>query len=367
MTRDAPGGYRGIGQRRPAEARQQPFRLRRRTIARRHGVRGPPELDASTMTWLLTLLGFALLLTGGEIVVRAAVRLAARLRISPLVVGITVVGFGTALPELAVSIDAALTGSPGLAVGNVIGSNVANAMLILGVAAVICPVLVEPRALRREALALVGATVAFVAVGLSTRRVEWWHGAFMVAALGGYMLAAIRQAGRATRTADVQVPDSLSGTASLRPPSLLLVVGLAAVLVGAECLVRGAVRMATQFGVPDEVIGLTLVAVGTSLPEIATGFAAAWRGRTELCLGNVIGSNLFNILGIAGATALVSPLPFSGRIIGYDLWVLFGTTAVLILLMVTRRRVGRLTGVVLAATYAAYLVSQFPGGPSPNL
>ena len=316
------------------------------------------------MTYFLTIAGFVLLLAGGEVVVRAAVRLATRLRISPLVVAIIVVGFGTALPELAVSIDAALSGSPGLAVGNVIGSNVANAMMILGVAAVLCPVVVEPRALRLESLALIGATLAFAAIGFAMGRVEWWHGVLMVTALAAYLVVTIRRGAGAPRPVDVQAPPTRPAARSLGAIVALLAGALTAVLIGAELLVRGAVRMATQLGVPEEVIGLTLVAVGTSLPEIATSFAAAWRGRTELCLGNVIGSNLFNILGIAGATALVAPLPFSERIIGYDLWVLLGTTALLTLLLLIRRPIGRLTGFALAAIYAAYMVSQFPGAPT---
>ena len=330
-------------------------------------IRRRAEPDASEMTYLLTFAGFVFLLAGGEVVVRAAVRLATCLRISPLVVGIIVVGFGTALPEMAVSIDAALSGSPGIAVGNVLGSNVANAMMVLGVAAVLCPVVVEPRAIRRETVALIGATLAFAAVGFSIGRVEWWHGVLMVAALVAYMVAAMRRASRAPHPGDAQTHAIRPDTRSLGTIVAILAGGLAAVLIGAELLVRGAVRMATQFGVPEEVIGLTLIAVGTSLPEIATSFAAAWRGRTELCLGNVIGSNLFNILGIAGTTALVAPLPFSERIIGYDLWVLLGTTALLTLLLVTRRSIGRLTGLVLAGIYAAYMVSQFPGAPTLTL
>ena len=323
--------------------------------------------DASEMTYLLTSAGFVLLLAGGEVVVRAAVRLAKHLRISPLVVGIIVVGFGTAIPEMAVSIDAALRNSPGIAVGNVIGSNIANAMLILGVAAVLCPVVVEPRALRPEILVLTGATLALAAIGFSIGRVGWWHGMLMVAALAAYLVVTIRRSGTAPPFEDDRAPTARPATKPLGSTIALLAGGLAAVLIGAELLVGGAVRLATQLGVPDEVIGLTLIAVGTSLPEIATSLAAAWRRRTDLCLGNVIGSNLFNILGIAGATALVAPLPFSERIIGFDLWVLLGTTALLILLLLIRRPIGRLTGFVLAGIYAAYMVSQFSGAPAPGL
>lgn len=313
------------------------------------------------MTSLLTVAGFVLLLLGGEAVVRGAIRLAPRLGVSPLMVGIIVVGFGTALPELAVCVDAALSGSPGLAVGNVIGSNIANSLMILGVAAVICPVAVDLQAVRRDAVALIGVTLAFTGIGGLAGQIEQWHGAIMVSALGAYVTWTVGRDNAVGYESEERTSGTRPGTTA--PPaaaSLALVgAGLAAVLVGAECLVRGAVRLATEFGVGEEVIGLTLIAVGTSLPEIATSVAAAWRGRTELCLGNVIGSNLFNILGIAGTTALFAPLPFAERIIDFDLWFLLGTTAVMALVMTASRRVGRLGGLVLAATYGAYIAAQF--------
>lgn len=307
------------------------------------------------MTVLLTLAGFALLLLGGELVVRGAIRLAPRLEISPLMVGIVIVGFGTAIPELTVSIDAALSGSPELAVGNVIGSNIANAMMILGIAAIICPVLVDRTAIRHDTLALIGATLVFAGIGFFAGRVAWWHGALMVAALAAYIVWRVRP----PHASPSPEQPSLAGVPRAHVSVALLGAGLAAVLVGAECLVRGAVRLAADLGVGEEVIGLTLIAVGTSLPEIATTFAAALRARTELCLGNVIGSNLFNILGIAGVTALFAPLPFAGRIVGFDLWFLLGTTAFMALVMMASRRIGRLSGLVLSATYGAYIAAQF--------
>ena len=313
------------------------------------------------MTVLLTLAGFALLLLGGDFVVRGVIRLAPRLGISPLMVGIVIVGFGTAIPELAVSIDAALTGSPELAVGNVIGSNIANAMMILGIAAIICPVVVDRAAMRHDTLALIGATLAFAGIGFVAGRVAWWQGALMIAALGAYIAWRVRPETGVCAPYAPPAPRQppLAGVAPTYGCIALLGAGLAAVFVGAECLVRGAVGLAADLGVGEEVIGLSLIAVGTSLPEIATTFAAALRARTELCLGNVIGSNLFNIFGIAGVTTLFAPLPFAGRIVGFDLWFLLGTTAFMALVMMASRRVGRLSGLALSATYGAYIAAQF--------
>jgi len=313
------------------------------------------------MTILLTLAGFALLLLGGEVVVRGAIRLAPRLGVSPLMIGIVIVGFGTAIPEFAVSVDAALSGSPGLAVGNVIGSNIANAMMILGFAAVICPVVVDRTAIRHDTLVLIGATLAFSGIGFFAGQVAWWHGASMVAVLVAYVVWRVRRdAGVAPpRASSAPEAQSLADAPPAHLSFVLLAAGLAAVLVGAECLVRGAVRLAADLGVGEEVIGLTLIAVGTSLPEMATSLAAALRARTELCLGNVIGSNLFNILGIAGVTALFAPLPFAGRIVDFDLWFLLGTTAFMALVMMASRRIGRLSGVVLSAIYGGYIAAHF--------
>ena len=316
------------------------------------------------MSYLLIAAGLALLLIGGEAVVRGSVALAGRLGVSPLIVGLTIVGFGTSLPELVVSVNAALSGSPGIAVGNVIGSNIANSMLILGVGALILPIAVSPQAVRRDALCMVAATVVFVGLGL-TGGLVWWQGALLVCVLCGYILTTVWRDARAQDAAaelhrgEADEP----GLAGLHTGLVFAVVaaGIFAVVVGAEWLVDGATAAAREIGVPDEVIGLTLVAVGTSLPELATAVVAACRGHPDVCVGNVLGSNIFNLFGIAGVTALFAPLPFSAQIVGFDLWVMLGAALLLLPFMLTGFRISRVEGAVLAALYGAYVAAVFLG------
>ncbi len=305
---------------------------------------------------LFTFLGLVLLLAGGDMVVRGAIRLSRYLDVSPLLVGITVVGFGTSLPELAVCIDAVLRASPGLAIGNVIGSNIANTLLILGIAAAICPVVVDARELARDNVALIGTTAFFTGVGIFAGQLKWWHGVILAATLGGYIVMAARQGN------GVEYPETGANwprTNALARIVATFVCGFAAILVGAELLVRGAVGLSFHLGIPEEVIGLTVVAIGTSLPEITTSVIAAWRKNTQLCLGNVIGSNLFNISGIAAITALIAPIPFSPRMVGFDLWVLVATTVLISLVMIMGRNINRLAGIALVAAYCAYIVAEF--------
>lgn len=316
------------------------------------------------MIYLLIAAGLALLLFGGEAVVRGSVALADRLGVSPLIVGLTIVGFGTSLPELVVSVNAALSGSPGIAVGNVIGSNIANSMLILGVGALILPIAVAPQAVRRDALCMVAATLVFVGLGL-TGGLVWWHGALLVCVLCCYILGTVWQDTRTQdAAADLHRNDAGEpGFARLHTGLVfaIVVAGICAIVVGAEWLVDGATTVARQIGVPDEVIGLTLVAFGTSLPELATAIVAAYRGHPDVCVGNVLGSNIFNLFGIAGVTALFAPLPFSAQIIGFDLWAMLGATLLLLPFMLTGLRISRLEGAVLAVLYGTYVTAVFLG------
>ena len=316
------------------------------------------------MTLLSLAAGFVLLFFGGEIVVRGAVALARRFEVSPLVIGLTIVGFGTSLPELLVSLNAALSGAPGIAVGNVIGSNLANMMLILGIAALICPIAVNPNAIRRDGLVLAAVTAVFVivAIGGSAERHE---GALMLAALAAYIgLSLWRDARANSGSAQLHREEAEAMTGLPRRlwlMTLCVVVGFAAVSVGADLLVHGATALARAAGVPDEVIGLTLVAIGTSLPELATSIVAAYRGHADVCIGNVIGSNIFNLFGILGVTALAVPVPFADKIVDFDLWVLAGVTLLLLPLLFTGWRLARGEAAVLLALYGAYVTCQFWG------
>ena len=314
------------------------------------------------MTYLYVAVGFALLFAGGELVVRGAVGLARRFGVSPLVIGLTIVGFGTSLPELLVSLRAALAGAPGIAVGNVIGSNMANMMLILGVAALICPIAVNPNAVRRDGLFVLAATAVFAAIGLGGA-VDRWQGAVMILLLLGYVAFSLWRDLHADDDAAAlhrEEADELTG----QPRRLWVLIlsvagGFAAIGAGAGLLVDGATALARAAGVSDEVIGLTLVAVGTSLPELATSIVAAYRGHSDVCLGNVLGSNIFNLFGILGITALATPVPFADRIVAFDLWALLAATALLAPFMLTGRRVSRPEGTTLLALYAGYVACQF--------
>ncbi len=315
------------------------------------------------MTYLLIVGGFALLLFGGEIVVRGAVRLSERLGISPMIVGLTVIGFGTSLPELVVNVNAALSGSTGLAIGNVVGSNIANTMLVIGVAAAIQPLVVAPELIRRDTVAMVAATLVFIGIGILSSRVEWWHGALMVIVLCAYLVLTVQQDAKTTAAvSEAPLGESRSaGGRSLGVHIALVIVGLAAVMIGADWLVTGATSLAEQLGVPDAIIGLTVIAIGTSLPELATASAAALRGHSDVALGNVVGSNIFNLFGVAGITALFAPLPFPSNILQLDLWVLLGTAFLLMFVMLTGRCISRIEGSVLALLYWVYIAMQFTG------
>jgi len=304
---------------------------------------------------LLILGGLAGLVIGGELLVRGAVRTAGALGVSPLIIGLTLVGFGTSTPELVTSVQAALLGSPGVAVGNIVGSNICNILLILGVAALIRPVDAEPRGLRRDGPALAAATL----IGLAA--ILWGDlgrvvGAGFVAALLGYLLWLYASERRRADAANDPAPER-KGLWSGLP---LTLAGLALVVIGADWLVTAAIALAQVWQVSDSLIGLTIVAVGTSLPELTASVAAAARGRGDVALGNIVGSNIFNILGILGVTALVEPLAAPAEIIAFDVWVMVAATAALIWVAATGARVTRGEGALLLGGYGVYLGALIP-------
>lgn len=299
--------------------------------------------------------GLALLTAGATALVRGAAALALRLGLTPLIVGLTVVAFGTSAPELVVSVEAALAGAGAIAVGNVVGSNVANIGLILGLVVLLRPFPVDRSLLRRDVPVLVAVTLG-AALVLADRTVGAAEGAALVAGLVAYLVWSVRQARRDTAAAAL-----LPGAADLPVPSgpawrdgVLVAGGLAGLVVGADLFVGGAVALAEAAGVSNAVIGLTVVAIGTSLPELATSLVAAWRGESEIAAGNVIGSNLFNLLGILGVAALVQPLSASGLALA-DVGVMVAFTLAMAVLMVLGRRLVRTEGALLVGGYAAYL------------
>ncbi|MEO9530903.1 calcium/sodium antiporter [Roseibium sp.] len=311
------------------------------------------------MTLVEILLGLVLLIAGGDLLVRGSVGLAQRFGMSELLIGLVLVGFGTSTPELLTSILAALNGSPGIAVGNVAGSNIANILLILGLTAVICPLRVEPSALLRDGPANLLAAAAFAGLAL-TGQISREAGLALMGALAVYLVLTYRmEKGRHTPSADLHrsEADLISPGPQASKLALNLVMafgGLAMILGGAHFLVSGAITLARAAGVSDAVIGVTIVAVGTSLPELVTSVIAALKRQTDIALGNILGSNLFNILGILGLTAAMTPLRVPPEMMRLDIWVLLAATVILLVFAMTGRRLCRLEGALMLLAYGGY-------------
>ncbi len=316
---------------------------------------------------LLIVLGLVLLTIGGEALVRGASTLASRVGISPFVIGLTVVGFGTSSPELAASIHAALTGVGDIAVGNVVGSNIFNIAVILGLTAAVAPIAVDRGAVRTELLwtgaAALVPLIALIGVdGEAT--IGRVSGAVLVVAMAGYLVRAFIAGRRAgAEAAMVEEMATLGtgestkkeGAGGLWASVAFVVVGLVALVLGSNWLVDGAVEIARSRGLSERVIGLTIVAAGTSLPELVTSVMAAIKKRPELAVGNILGSNVFNAFAILGITALVRPQGVGISTLALDVPMTVVVTAILAFVCLAAGRLGRVTGAVLLVGYAGYL------------
>ena len=291
----------------------------------------------------LVAMGLIALLAGGDLLVRGAVGLAQRFGMSPMLIGLTLVGFGTSMPELLTSVQAALTGASGIALGNVVGSNIANILLVLGLAAVIAPFAAQ---VERDVW-IMGAVSLLCAGIILGGQIGFVTGAVLVGLLALYLIVALRGGGPAEMPIDPPI--------SRGKGVLVSAVGLALLLIGARALVSGAVGLASGLGVSQTVIGVTVVAIGTSLPELVTSVIAARKGQSALALGNVIGSNIFNVLGILGVTALVTPIAVPDAMAGLHLWVMLFAAAGLIAVMAVFGRIGRASGLAALGVYAIYL------------
>jgi cation:H+ antiporter len=335
------------------------------------------------MIYLLVLGGLILLLVGGEALVRGSVSVARKLNISELVIGLTLVGFGTSVPELVISLQAVDKGAVGIAIGNVVGSNIANIFLVLALAAIISPVLVHPKALARDGTFMIAVTGVLCAL-LWFDQFNRLSGILLLALLIAYLAySLIADQRRQSAAAELHQAEGESVEAhyGLGVGLAIAVAGLAGVVIGANLLVTGATSLARSIGISETVIGLTIVAVGTSLPELATSIVAAYRKRGDVALGNIIGSNIFNILGILGITSLVSPFTIRGDITAdalagaepvsiissVDVGALVLSAGLLMLFAMTGRKIARWEGAVLLLGYILYMGLTFDLIPTVNL
>ena len=303
------------------------------------------------LDYVLFASGLIVLVIGGDKLVASATRVARRFGMSKLATGVVIVGLGTSLPELLTSVDANLQGYPGAALGNVVGSNIANLLLVLGVGALWLPVAFHPRQGRRDIAWML--TTGALAVGIAHLAViERWTGVLLLAALRAYLYSVLREP-QAGETVDVSADETADN--ALPVDLALVAVGIAALSGGAHVLVSGAMGIAAQLGISETTTGIVLLALGTSLPELTVTVVSLMRGNAELAAGNVLGSTLFNILGVLGVTALVAPIPVPAEVADTHLWVMAGAMVAFAVVARSSWRITRLEGALLTASYPVYL------------
>jgi cation:H+ antiporter len=306
------------------------------------------------------VLGLVALVAGAEALVRGASKIALSLGVSSLVVGLTIVAFGTSAPEVAVSVGAALNGATDIAVGNVVGSNIFNVLFILGASAMIAPLVVHSQIIRQEVPIMIGASLLLLVVALDGR-VGTGDSVLFLLLLVGYTFFLIRQSRAETREVREEYESGVrpkGGWDSHWSVQLLLILaGLALLVLGSQWLVDASVTFARALGVSDLVIGLTIIAAGTSMPEVATSITAAIRGERDIAVGNVVGSNTFNILGCLGASGLASGkgLTIAPAVMNFDIWVMLAVALACLPVFVAGREIGRGKGLLFLAYYAAYV------------
>lgn len=303
------------------------------------------------MTYLLTAGGIIILMLAGDALVRGAIGLSLRLGLSATLISLTVVAFGTSAPELVISVEAALKGSPDIALGNVVGSNIANSWLIVGAPAVIVPMVTKDRELRRSFSLMIGATLVFVLMALGGE-IGRLYGFILVVLLAASVVYSYRMAENGSVDEEVEAEKQ---TAGWKIASLILA-GMIALPVGAHMLIEGARGIALQFGLSEAAIGLTIVALGTSLPELAASLAAAFRGRGDVALANVLGSNMLNLLAVLGITAMIAPLTISPVFLKVDIPVMIIAALTLAPFLIWNIRLGRRAGITFLVLYAAFAI-----------
>lgn len=300
------------------------------------------------LIFLSILGGFIILTVGAEALVRGSTAIALKLGIAPLIIGLTIVAFGTSAPELAVSVKSALAGNPGIAIGNVIGSNIANIGLILALTALIRPIKVKSQMVKRDIPLMIIATLLFWGL-LLDGELSFVDGVILVTALVAYLVYSYKNSG------DDDIDDELDTKPQNPVLSIVLVLAGIGMLVGGGILfVDGAVDLAKSMGISEVIIGLTIVAIGTSMPELVTSIVAALKGQSDIAIGNVVGSNLFNILAILGVTAIIHPVHSAG-LQNFDFMVMLALAVILLPFAWTGLRIGRREGAILLVGYLAYI------------
>ncbi len=317
------------------------------------------------MHYLALATGITMLLFCGDVLVRGAVAMAVKLDIPTLVIGLTIVAFGTSAPELVVSLRAALAGSPGISIGNVVGSNIANVLLVLGLPALIAATDCNQPFIRRNTLYVIAASLLFIGLCF-VGPLSFWHGALLFGFMVVFLVESGRRAAQRSDEASIvgeETMELIEGSSGLPEKPWVVAAymgaGLVGLPIGAHLTVIGATHIATNFGISEAAIGLTVVALGTSLPELATTTAAAIRGHCGLALGNVLGSNLFNILAIMGITAMVVPVPVPEVLMRMDLWVMLGAVLVICPFVWLKSNITRIPAFAFLVMYAAYIYTVF--------
>lgn len=314
------------------------------------------------MAYITLVAGLILLALSGDALVRGAVSAAERLHVPSIIVGLTIVAMGTSAPELVVSLEAALRGAPGLAIGNALGSNISNILLVLGVPAIIVPILFIQSGIRRSTGFMIGAALVLYALafdGTLTRL----DGLVLLALLAVYLVYSgyiARRSRRETLEADF-LDTETDAVFTTQQILMLIVFGIVGLALGGKMTTEGAMGVARELGVASGAVGLTVVALGTSLPELAATVAAAIRRHESLAIGNVVGSNVFNMLGILGFTSVVTPLAVPPEMLRFDFWIMIGTAVLLVPFVFGTRRIGRAMGIVMTLGYIAYVYVTFAG------
>lgn len=311
------------------------------------------------MEVFLLLAGLAVLILGGEVLVRGAVGLSAAMKISPLVIGMTVVSFGTSAPELLVSLQSALDGNPGIAIGNVVGSNIANLALVLGITVLIFPIVAEQQTKRIDFPMMMVASVLFGVFALNNM-IDRWEGVIFLVLLIAFTVFLIRSSRKKEKSKLEEAiggekPDASEVKDSLWLSVGLLLVGLIALYFGSEWFVGGASDLASKFGLSDSVIGVTVVAFGTSAPELVASIMAAVKKQSDISVGNLIGSNIFNVFAVLGVTSVVKPVGVDQSVMSFDLIWMLGIAAFMVVVLYLGDKIGRFKGVLLLSSYIIYI------------